>query len=269
MRPTYLIRFDDICSTMNWTIWNQIEQTLDELKVKPILGIIPDNRDENLYLSPPNPKFWHCVRNWQRKGWTIGLHGYRHIFDTHEPGILALQQRSEFAGLSFDIQRDKIQSALAIFRINEVQPEIFIAPAHSLDETTVKILNEEGLHIISDGFYVYPCHDARGMLWVPQQLWRFHWFPLGVWTVCFHHNAWDETDLHHFISGVKKYQARISLLNEIKICYSQRARSWFDLMFSRCYLTMFRCRKFFCGFAGFCPDRIKSGCVNQDEGSEK
>ncbi len=45
MKARYLIRFDDICPTMNWTIWEQVEQVLRTYHVQPILAVVPDNQD--------------------------------------------------------------------------------------------------------------------------------------------------------------------------------------------------------------------------------
>ena len=45
---TYLVRFDDICPTMNWEAWEQVENVLVSEGIRPILAVVPDNRDENL-----------------------------------------------------------------------------------------------------------------------------------------------------------------------------------------------------------------------------
>jgi hypothetical protein len=44
----YLVRFDDICPTVNWTIWTEIDEILTTEGVKPILSVIPDNRRRTL-----------------------------------------------------------------------------------------------------------------------------------------------------------------------------------------------------------------------------
>jgi len=104
-RARYLIRFDDICPTIDWYIWNEIETMLISANVSPILAVIPDNRDPKLMVDPPVADFWQRVREWQKRGWTIGLHGYQHIYVNNNSGILSLNKRSEFAGLSYDGQK--------------------------------------------------------------------------------------------------------------------------------------------------------------------
>ena len=100
MLTRYLVRFDDICPTMNWTVWRQVEEALVEEGVEPILAVVPDNRDPNLTFDWPEPRFWDRVRQWQARGWTIGMHGYHHRYETEDAGIVGRNRYSEFAGLS-------------------------------------------------------------------------------------------------------------------------------------------------------------------------
>ena len=41
----YCIRLDDACPQMNAEKWARIERILDKYKVRPIVGVIPENRD--------------------------------------------------------------------------------------------------------------------------------------------------------------------------------------------------------------------------------
>ena len=109
MRAHYLFRFDDICPSMNWRAWDDIETILCEQRIKPILAVVPDNRDEALRVSPPNARFWDRVREWQAWGWTIAMHGWQHRFVTKDAGILRVNKRSEFGGLPRDEQRSKLR----------------------------------------------------------------------------------------------------------------------------------------------------------------
>src|SRR5215470_4367159 len=95
---TYLLRFDDICPTMNWRVWSEIEGALVERNLKPILAVVPDNQDPVLKVDPPVEDFWERVRAWQARGWAIAVHGYQHRYVTCSPGIVTVRKRSEFAG---------------------------------------------------------------------------------------------------------------------------------------------------------------------------
>ena len=178
MPARYLIRFDDICPTMNWEMWSRIESVLRDHQLNPLLAVIPDNQDNKLNFGAARPSFWDEVRRWQGLGWTIGLHGYQHRFVTGQSGIVGIQRRSEFAGVPAWEQDEKLLRAVEIFRVNGVRPDVWIAPAHSFDWNTVAALQKLGITTINDGFAIAPHTDSRGLLWIPQQLWKFRWRPL-------------------------------------------------------------------------------------------
>jgi predicted deacetylase len=230
----YLIRFDDICPTMNWTIWTEIDEILTTEGIKPILAVIPNNRNPVLFIEKENQDFWDYIGEKQKQGWSIGLHGYQHVYVTKRSGILGLNPFSEFAGLPEEEQEAKISRAIKIFRANGIKPELWVAPAHSFDYVTIKVLKKHGITIISDGFSLYPYVD-NGVLWVPQQLWRFpkRKMPFGVYTVLFHHNSWMERDLLTFKKDIKRYRERITGLKTVISLYSSRKKSLIDKFYER------------------------------------
>jgi predicted deacetylase len=226
----YLVRFDDICPTMNWTVWNEVDEVLTTEGVKPILSVIPDNRSRALFIGEENPRFWDYIREKQRRGWSIGLHGYQHVPITRNPGILKLSPHSEFAGLPEEEQEARIARAIEIFKANGVKPDLWVAPWHSFDHVTIKVLKRHGITIISDGFSIYPYVD-NGMLWIPRQLSDFRRRPFGVYTVCFHHNSWTKEDLSAFRRNVKRYRAWIVDLKTATSPYSSRRKSFIDILY--------------------------------------
>ena len=228
MTGSYLIRFDDLCPTMRWDVWSEIERVLIEFEVNPVLAVVPDNQDPVLKVSPARRTFWDEVRAWQARGWTIGLHGYQHVSATHDGGIVGIARDSEFAGLPEDEQKTKLRNAIEIFQRQRVTPDVWVAPAHSFDQNTILALKTFGIRVISDGFALAPHEDPAGVLWVPQQLWRFRWRPYGVWTVCHHHNYWTEKDVATFRADVRKYRETITSLPSVLRSYSGRRRRLFD-----------------------------------------
>jgi len=228
---SYLLRFDDICPTMKWSIWTKIDELLTMEKIKPILAVIPDNKDPTFLIEKENPHFWDYVKEKQKQGWSIGLHGFQHVYITKNSGIVGLNPFSEFAGLPEEEQEAKISSAIAIFKANGVKPDLWVAPAHSFDKTTIKVLKKHGITIISDGFSLYPYVDDNGVLWVPQQLWSFQKMPFGVFTVLFHHNSWTKQELQAFERALKKYQRKITNLPDIVRLYSSRKKGLVDHVF--------------------------------------
>ena len=235
MPATYLLRFDDICPTMNWAIWSKIDEILTMKENKPILAVIPDNRDPTLFIGRGRQDFWDYVRERQKRGWSIGMHGYQHVCITKCSGILRLNPFSEFAGLPEEEQEAKISRAVEIFEANGVKPELWIAPAHSFDEVTIKVLKRHDIRVISDGFSLYPYVDDNGMLWIPQQLW---WFPkirmpFGVYTVLFHHNSWTKRDLLAFERDLERYRRDITDLRTVISLYSSRRRGLIDILYEK------------------------------------
>ncbi len=215
--PAYILRFDDICPEMNWRNWTALEQIFEELDILPLVAVVPDNQDPKLKTEQRVPDFWDRVRAWQKKGWSIGLHGFQHLYETRSSGIMRLNRRSEFAGLALERQREKISAAVEIFRRERVAIQCWIAPGHSFDRVTVKVLAEAGVNTISDGFGRWPYLDENKVLWVPQQLWnRIAPRRRGIWTVCYHVNQWSADDLAAFRADLTRNRSRIA--NFRKVC---------------------------------------------------
>lgn len=243
MSPRYLLRFDDVCPTMNWKRWKEIEEVLCRLEISPILAVIPDNQDRTLMAAAAIDGFWSEVRKWQARGWTIGLHGYQHLYVTREAGIVGIAKKSEFAGLSEQEQEDKLQRAIGIFRNEGVTPEVWVAPSHSFDRATIAVLKRIGIRTISDGLAVSPHVDADGMLWIPQQLWKFRRRPFGVWTVCFHLNSWTTEDMDRFRDDVRQYGPAITDMPAVVNSCKQNGNRALDAIYAAAHSTALSIRR--------------------------
>ncbi len=233
MASSYLIRIDDFCPTMPWDIWHRYEEILVANKIRPILAVIPDNQDKELHHHAPNDKFWDHVRDWQERGWTIALHGHQHLYSSKSRGLTGIQRYSEFAGLPFELQYEKLRQALAIFERERVHPDLWIAPNHTFDENTIRALIELGVSTISDGFHLYPHVDARGVFWIPQQLGDFHEMPFGLWTVCIHLNDGVHADTERFAKKIESFRFSITDVPEVMDRFSHRRSNFFDNNFAR------------------------------------
>lgn len=230
MRTRFILRFDDICPTMNWPTWHLLERDLCELNINPILAIVPDNRDKHLMVSAAGvDDFWNSVRSWQRRGWTIGLHGYQHRYLTNVAGRYGRMPRSEFAGLPYEIQEIKLRNAMRILREQGVLPEVWVAPAHSFDATTVSILSKLGIKIISDGYALRPYQDSDGVTWIPQQFGKFRKLPFGVWTICCHFNQWTNAETERFRQDLRKHRRHFTSVSDVLKPFRERRRNWLDV----------------------------------------
>lgn len=243
MPARYLIRFDDICPTMNWGVWDRIETLLDLHGIKPIVAVVPDNQDAKLHAQQPNDAFWSRVRRWQDKGWTIGLHGHRHVYDTQDAGIVGLNAYSEFAGHARERQVRKLEAALDIMGRENVRPKLWAAPAHSFDAVTLDILKEHGLCVVSDGMYLRPVKDRTGIVWIPQQTWRFRSMPFGTWTVCCHHSLWGAGDIERFEDDLRRYREKIVAVDDILGAGVIADRRTWDVVLSKIMLAAMKSRQ--------------------------
>ncbi len=225
-RAQYLLRFDDLCPTMNWGVWSEIEASLRERALRPILAVVPDNRDPILQVEPAAEDFWERVRSWQGRGWTIALHGYQHRYVTCHPGVVTVRKKSEFAGLPAPEQEEKLAQGMAIFERHGIESHLWVAPSNSFDTTTISLLPKFGLTTICDGNFRFPFVCPRKLFWVPQQLFQFRPAPAGVWTVCYHHNHWSGADLSRFIKDLDEYGGRISSVPDVAQEWAGRRSRW-------------------------------------------
>lgn len=163
------VRLDDITPDMDWERFLRFKELLDQYQVKPLIGIVPDNRDE-LLKGSGTPKstewFYEYVKDLKKQGWTVAMHGYRHIYDTKKGGLFPLNHFSEFAGCPLDEQRRKLAEGRRILKEHGIETEIFMAPGHSYDRNTLKALKENGFTEITDGFGERP-YKYRGMTFYP------------------------------------------------------------------------------------------------------
>lgn len=189
MKSKYIIRIDDACPTMDRERWLLFEQIFDELGIKPIVAVIPDNKDPKQHLSPDKGDFWETVNRWKEKGWEIALHGYDHVYITQEAGLVPMNQKSEFAGLPLEKQEEKIRSGIEIFRNHGLSPRVWVAPSHTFDMSTIEALKRHSaITVISDGISFRP-FQRYGFTWLPLQLWKVRRIPMGLYTICYHPSA--------------------------------------------------------------------------------
>ena len=237
MSAKYLIRLDDICDTSNLEKWHSIEKILNEANIKPIVAVIPNNKDHTLNRKPPNEFFWDMIKQWKGNGWTIAMHGYEHLYHRVDSRklILPFYNRSEFAGLSLNSQREKIRKSRAIFKANGVEPTIWVAPSHSFDDLTLQALFlEVPFRLVSDGIAIRPYH-YKGFDFVPQQLWSLVAKSYGTWTVCLHPDTMTSEQIEEFRVSLMRPEIlpNVIALNEIE--FDGRGKS----LLSRIYSSLF------------------------------
>lgn len=234
MKDRYLFRLDDACHEMSKVKWNKIERIFDEFNIKPIVAVIPDNKDKKLIFDEKDKFFWNKVKNWQSKGWTIGMHGYRHELNfTDSKSILPFYNKSEFTGLRLNEQINKIQKSYKIFCNNNVEPTVWVAPAHTFDKNTLLAIKKiTSINIVSDGLATN-YYDFLNFKWLPVQLWKFRKMYFGTWTICLHPNLMKEKDIDNLYKDIKKNYKSFVSFSEID--FYNRKRNFIDNLFSLFY----------------------------------
>ena len=193
----YLIRLDDACPTMDARKWQRIEQILDVNSVRPMVGVIPANEDPKQQIDTADEDFWAKVKDWEKKGWAIALHGYDHCYISNDGlnGLNPLWSRSEFAGVPLEEQKIKIREGIKVLNTHNISPKYFFAPSHTFDANTLQALREESnIRIISDTIATQP-YRKDAFVFIPQLGGRCSEMKLpGVWTFCLHPSTMKDED---------------------------------------------------------------------------
>ncbi|MBU1667658.1 DUF2334 domain-containing protein [bacterium] len=219
MGAKYIIRLDDACQTMDHAKWLRMENLLDKYAIKPMVAVIPDNKDSSFNCERVNDNtFWNRVRAWQKKGWEIAQHGYTHEYVSKNSGDFTIGNNySEFAGLLYRVQKEKIKKGYQLLQEKGITVTLWIAPAHTFDYDTVRALREEtDITTISDGIALYP-YKHKGFVWIPVQVANFIKVPFGYWTICIHPNEFSDKDFNKLESAIQKFHSQIVAMQEVKV----------------------------------------------------
>ena len=207
----FLIRLDDIAENMDWGMMERASNLFDKFHVKPILGIVPNNKDPELLTYPKkNIKFWDQVRAWKQKGWEVAMHGNTHVYDKFcsKTDYLSLGGNSEFCDHPFEIQYKKLKEGLDKFNSENIKIKIFFAPNHTFDNNTILALKKCGINEILDGYGLMP-YEENGMKFVPQLFYKLHVIPFGIQTFQIHLNYFKQKDFEEFEKFIKLNSKKI------------------------------------------------------------
>lgn len=238
----YIIRLDDASEYQNKTNWMKIEKLLDNYNIKPIVGIIPQNKDESMNKKyKKNDYFWETAKKWQDKGWIVSMHGYEHLYITNNGGINPVQKRSEFAGLSKKEQCKKIKEGYNILNSKGIKPMVFFAPSHTFDRNTIYALKKETpIRIISDTIAADIYFDSD-MYYIPVQSGRVRKLPFKTCTFCYHPNEMTEQDffsLEQFLKSNKNRFMELDLKN-----IKKRKKTIYDILLNKFYFLRRKLRR--------------------------
>jgi predicted deacetylase len=219
MDARYIIRLDDASETMNHKNWDLLERKLDNLNIKPVVGVIPNNKDIGQIFKPKDKNFWRRVRAWEKKGWEIAMHGYKHLYHKIkiESSLIPLRDLSEFAEIKKNKQIYLLKKAYNIFKKKKIFPKIWMSPAHTLDDNTLKaLIKATPIRLITGGIATSP-YVFKNITFVPQQLWWPENKIAGIWTICLHPNTMQKVKIIKLVNIIKekKFLKKITTFSSV------------------------------------------------------
>ncbi len=233
----YLIRLDDASEYMDIEKWDRMEKLLDKFDIKPIVGVIPNNRDADLVRHyAKDAGFWDKARMWQTKDWAIALHGYTHVCSSKDGGINPVNCRSEFAGVPLPEQKKKIGDGIRVFRENGLSTKIFFAPSHTFDLNTLEALRSTtDIRIISDTI-ANDIYKMGEFYFIPQQSGRVRRLPFKIVTFCYHPNIMHEQDFNALEAFLVKYGGKIGGFKELT--FIDKELGLYDKLLKKVYFSL-------------------------------
>jgi hypothetical protein len=210
----YILRFDDLCPTFALSHWERFLPLIEDFDIRPILAIVPDNRDRDLERAAPDPEFWSRMRAMEAAGATIALHGYQHLCKNTGRSLVPLHSHSEFAGVPGEVQRQWICAGLEILRGQGLNPRVWIAPRHGFDRQTLQALRAEGIGLLSDGLAPVP-FIRDGLTWIPQQLWSPVAKSKGLWTICVHPDTASDSQVDEMRAFLRQHAAQFTSVDRV------------------------------------------------------
>ena len=201
---------DDIAENMNWAAMNQCESLFDSLNIRPLLGVIPNNKDKNFDKYEKKDNFWDKVRGWQKKGWEIAMHGFSHVYDkeTNKKDYFNYGGGSEFYGHDYETQLSRIKKGLQKFNDEKINIRSFFAPNHTYDENTLTALKSSGIKNIIDGYGLIP-YSENELNFIPQLFYKEIMLPFGIQSTQIHLNYWSDQSFNDFEQFITKNKDKI------------------------------------------------------------
>ena len=215
-----VIRIDDVCQDMDRTAMEKFERLLDEYSIKPLIGVVPFNHDKMLkgpdggFASEEEFAGW--LKHKKEAGWIIAMHGCYHIYTSRFAGIFPLNCFSEFAGINYKRQKKMISKGRDKLKELGVPSDIFMAPAHTYDDNTLKALRSCGFKYVTDGFAKGP-YMYKGLKFLPIAMLRSLEMkePIGITTFVVHTWELKDSDLSEYERLFKEQRERFADYDEM------------------------------------------------------
>lgn len=190
---------DDITPDMDWEKFQFFQGLFEKAGITPLLGIVPESRDEKLHCGKPREDFYAVMRELKAKGYSFAIHGCHHLYTTKCGGLFPLNNISEFAGVPYEKQKEMLAFGKAKLKEQGIDTDLFMAPAHSYDKNTLRALRALGITKVTDGFGKAP-YTYKGLTFYPISflLGRSLKQKDGVTTLVLHANTVTQADKERY-----------------------------------------------------------------------
>ncbi len=201
------VRMDDITPDMNWENFEFFRKLFRETGITPLLGVVPDSRDPKLTCGGAREDFYDVIRALSDEGYSIAMHGFRHLYTTKKGGMFPLNRSSEFAGLPYEKQREMLLRGRRKLEGYGIRTDIFMAPSHSYDRNTLRALRETGFVKMTDGFGRRP-YRYKGLTFYPISFVFSHSLRAknGATTIVIHANTVTEAQKEWYARIFREYR---------------------------------------------------------------
>lgn len=222
-----IFRFDDYSEISNTNLENKILSIFKDNEAIITFGVVPficDGIKEKTYkqntISLSNKKLNILNKGIKTGTIDVALHG-----NTHQTNNLLL--RSEFSGLSFQKQFEKIESGQKFLNNNlNIKINTFIPPWNRYDLTTLKVLEKLNFKTISAGTKC-PYHDDSKLHFIPSTCSlkslekalfnaKRSFFKEQTIIVVMHENDFKEVDKEQGVLNINSLDEKLKLLKSNK-----------------------------------------------------
>jgi peptidoglycan/xylan/chitin deacetylase (PgdA/CDA1 family) len=145
-----VFRFDDYRLTTT-NFYDSLFYIFKKNNIPLCLGIIPFDKNGLIHYDFNEEELIDFKSRIECREIEIALHGFNHNYnELHKGKLLINRVSSEFAGLDYSAQYNKIRKAKkSIDSLLKVNVNIFIPPFNTYDENTLKVLDSLKFEIIS------------------------------------------------------------------------------------------------------------------------
>lgn len=229
----YLLRLDDASERWNRTNWLRMHQLCQKHGIKPIVAIIPLNQFEKCLVYSKDPAYHATMKAWLQEGWTPALHGYHHVLHASRGGLNPVNNRSEFVGLPLVKQRELIRNGIFALKEIGINPSVFVAPAHTFDENTLKALKaESNIDIISDTIATDIYYQDE-FYYIPQQSGNVRELKFPTVTFCYHPNTMTDSSFEKLDTFLNQHQNEFTSFD--KLVFRKRSLNLNDRLLRAMY----------------------------------